>query len=141
MVLCGIPASGKTTLAKELKEKYNAKLHSYDDVKGANTDISSMADVYDRWIKEIKMDIYNGFDVVCDGTNLTEESRKKLLHYLEEFQCEKVLYVLYTPLDVCLKRNAKRANKLPEFIITQSRKMYEAPCRKEGWNKIIIIKS
>lgn len=142
-VLCGIPASGKTTLGRELKEKYNAKLHSYDDVEDANDiAVCSMEEVYSRWMAGIKADINNGYDVICDSTNLTVKQRAKLLNHLKGFDTRKRLYIVNTPVEECLSRNSQRkTGRLPDFVITQSQEMYEHPSYAEGWNEIIFINS
>ena len=139
-VLCGIPASGKTTLAHQLAEQHNAIVHSYDDIPNAwgNRDLDGS--FYSQWMDNIKADLRNGNSVVCDSTALTSFNRKKMLEELSDFNCEKVLCVKAVPVEVCVLRNKGRFREVQEYQIELSARLLEPPAKDEGWDKIYVYK-
>lgn len=137
-VLCGIPGSGKTTLAKQLAEQHNAIVHSYDDIPNAwgNRDIDGM--FQKQWMDNLKADLRSGNSVVCDSTALTSMSRKWILQELAGIDCTKILVVKVVPVDECLRRNKGRFREVPEEQIQLTARLLEAPTPDEGWNQILI---
>ena len=137
-VLCGIPGSGKTTLARKLAEQSGAKIHSIDDVPGAWGKTDMDGKLRRQWVENIRSDLKNGISVVCDSTALTSHSRKWLLKELSEFDCKKVLIVKAVPLEVCLERNKGREHEVPEHQIKMAVQVMEAPTKDEGWDAIYL---
>ena len=131
IVLCGIPGSGKTTLAKTLQ----GKLYSFDELVTVNT-IEGHEETQKQMYKDIQIDLLNGETVIVDHLLITRDKRKELLSYVPS-DCKKICYVLNTPLEDCLERNRNRENRLPDFVITQSAGKYEIPTLDEGWGEII----
>lgn len=141
-MLSGPPGSGKTMLANRLtKDDTNTILHSYDDIPGANTLTSSVKIVRQTWLTNIKRDLESGKNVVIDHVNLTSDKRVNLLNEFKEFDCDKILYILTTPLEECLKRNSSREGvaKLPEFIVTSMYDRFQHPSMDEGWTDIVYV--
>lgn len=138
--LSGIPGSGKTTLAHKLAEQYNATVHSYDELPGANTRASINGSVKQAWVEAIRADLKAGKSVVCDGLNLTVTERKELLSFVADIPCEKVLYMKVVPLETCLQRNRERRARLPDFVVEQSAERMEPPTREERWDAIYVCK-
>lgn len=136
--LCGIPGSGKTTLAHQLAEQHNATVNSYDDLPGANTKASMDGSVKQAWLQAIHADLQKGKSVICDGLNLTVAERKELLSYVADIPCEKILVVKIVPLETCLQRNRERKARLPDFVVEQSAERMEAPTKDEGWDAIYL---
>ena len=138
-VLCGIPASGKTTLSKQLAEQHNAVVHSYDDMPNENTRASMDGSVKRAWFQAIHTDLEQGKSVVCDNLNLMIADRKELLSYMADISCEKILVVKETPLEICLQRNKEREARLPDFVIEQASEKFETPSFDEGWDDMLYI--
>ena len=138
-VLCGIPASGKSTFSKQLAIKYNAKRYCFDDIPESRNSKKSRQAHHKFW-DNISKDL-EFQNVVCDDLNVTVESRQLLLEHLSGVECRKIIYVMTTPLEECLKRNEKRQGieRLPEFVIHSLYSILELPTLSEGWDEIIYI--
>ena len=137
-VLCGAPASGKTTVSKQLVKQHSAKLHCYDNLKNAHSPKLEKL-IHKRMWQAISEDLSNGHNVVCDDLHIKKEWRKNILDALANVECQKILVILTTPLDECLKRNANRVTCLPDFIIHDLYTKFESPTLDEGWDEIIYI--
>lgn len=135
-LLTGIPGSGKTTLAHELAEQHQAKIHSYDDIPNARRNPDKDGEIRNQWIEAMNADLLAGHSVVCDSTNLTSESRKWITERL--VPCKKVLIVKAVPLEVCLQRNKGREYEVPEHQIKMAVQAMEAPTKDEGWDAIYL---
>lgn len=138
-VMCGISGSGKSTLAKQLAEQYEAKSLCFDDMPESRISSKSRQAHEEIWrnvAEEVKTQ-----DVVFDDLNTTIFFRQKLLEQLSKVECKKILYVMTTPLEECLKRNANRQGiaRLPDFVINALHSQYEQPTLDEGWDEIIYI--
>lgn len=133
--MCGIPASGKTTLSKQLKKENNAVLHCFDDLEGSHSFskyLQVRANMWDEIIKEL----LSGNNVICDDTHHKKQWRINLLNTINT-PCKKVLVVMTTPLEECLKRNINREARLPNFILHDIYNNFEVPTLDEGWDEII----
>lgn len=139
-VLCGIPASGKTTLAKQLAQQHHATVHSFDDIPDSWGRPDMEGKFRRQWIENIKTDLNNGNSVVCDCIALTSMSRKWILEELSAFDCEKILMVKAVPVEVCLQRNKNRDRKVPDDHIRLTARMLEPPTEDEGWDRILLYR-
>lgn len=138
--MCGIPGSGKTTLATQLAEQHNAIVHSVDDIPGSwgSSDIDGK--FRRQWIENIKADLQSGKSVVCDSLALTIASRKWMLKELSGFNCEKILCIKAVPVEVCQQRNKNRNLKVSDEHILLCASVLEPPTKEEGWDKIYVYK-
>ena len=143
-LLCGVPASGKTTYSKQLAEEHNAVRHSYDDMPNARVhDYKLSQEVHRQWLENIKNDLLNGRSVVADNTSLNVEFRMKFLSELSNIPCKKVLIIMDTPIDVCISRNSQRqgVERVPDNAIKMAHYFYEKPSPFEMWDEIKVIRN
>jgi predicted kinase len=148
----GIPASGKSTLAKEYEEKGYAVLSSDPvreqmerDLKSGklimpnNTNLNAM--VFDAIKTKAVELLTGGRSVVFDATNLGRKRRMNFKRALYKIECEKICMLFITPPQVCIDRNAKRKGdaKVPEESMYKMLCGFECPNFWEGWDKIIPI--
>ena len=91
-MIVGLPASGKSTYAKELSEKYNANIHSSDVIREElsgdvnNQNINSK--VFQTLHSRIKEDLRNGKNCIYDATNINYKRRMAFLQELNKIPCE-----------------------------------------------------
>lgn len=130
-VLCGIQGSGKTTVAK-LIESMGAKRYSHDELIADNI---SKAQMHQRAVDEL----IKGNSVVLDAIYTTKNQRKQVLFDVANISCKKVVIVMNTPYDECLRRNAKREKPIPQRSIEYTKSLYQLPTYDEGWDEIIIV--
>lgn len=109
-ILCGLPFSGKSTLGKEISEKIDCELISFDSVQQSSAeedkDIS-----YDKVVincrKQIANALAEGSVVVYDNINAKEEHREDLKTIAEFMRLKTQVVYLKVPVAEIQKRRAK----------------------------------
>ncbi len=120
----GLPASGKTTWAKEevLKSKGKTKRINKDDLR-AMLDAGEWSDKNEAHILKVrdKLIIHymsNGYNVIVDDTNLAEKHEKTLQELAQGFQAMfEVKDFTDVPLRTCLDRDSARPNSVGAKVI------------------------
>lgn len=135
-VMFGLPGSGKTTYAN----RFDGIVHHFDDMPGANRKGTNDAAYVEFW-RRIRTDLLGGKDVVADGIHTSKALRRKILDAVSDIGCRKVLIVMDTPLEECLRRNAKRTPPLSDFCIMAINAHKDPPSYDEGWDEIREVKS
>ena len=143
IMMIGLPASGKSTYARELCIKENAILISSDDMRqelyGDIDNQDDKSNLFQEIHRRIKNNLKQGNNVVYDATNISWKKRRQLLWDIKKINVIKECYFMATPYEICLKQNENRERKIPKHVI---KRMYEniyIPQYYEGWNKINII--
>ena len=140
IMMCGLPASGKSTYSKELAEEHNANIHASDSIREElsgdinNQNINDL--VFQTLHKRIKNDLKDGKSCIYDATNISYKRRMAFLNELNKIPCEKICVLMATPYEECLKRNAERERKVPEEVIKNMYMRFDVPYWYEGWNRI-----
>ncbi|MEV5941173.1 AAA family ATPase [Streptomyces sp. NPDC051994] len=126
-VMTGLPASGKTTAAREIVAESGGQCRrvNLDDLRGmldnagargvrSHTAEQAVLALQDAAVREI---LAAGFDVVVDNTHLTPNIPKRL----KAAVAGQARFVVHdftgVPLDECLARDAARANPVGEDVI------------------------
>lgn len=122
LVLQGIPASGKTTYARELVES------DYSYVRVNRDDLRNMRGVY--WIPSqeklisawefdsIRTALSLGFNVVSDSTNLNLSTIATLTNIARELAVEIEFKMIEIELDEAIRRDLLRPNPVGAEVIT-----------------------
>lgn len=139
-VFCGIPGSGKTTLSTKIAIANNAKIYHYDDFK-KEFKRQQFRQTHQRLYKQIIQDLLSDSDVVLDDLHTRLEWRQDLLSAIQDIPCKKILVVMTTPLEECVRRNAQRQGqaRLPDSAIYHLNQRYQPPSLEEGWDDIQYI--
>ena len=138
----GIPASGKSTYAKELKGKgYN--IHSSDSIReelyGDENTQGDPKEIFGILHKRVIEDLKSGKNCVYDATGISTKRRMAFLNTISHIDCKKICLLFATPYEVCLERNKNRERKVPEEVIKRMYMNFNIPYFYEGWDEIKII--
>ena len=143
-ILCGLPASGKSTFAWNFTKSNDIRYVSRDEirfsmVKENEEYFSHEKEVFKKFVGTIAQILINGFDVIADATHLNRISRDKLIRAIDQYTIEYTItyIVLETSLETCMKRNTLREGRarVPDSVmksmaenwedITNSEKSYD----------------
>lgn len=151
-VLCGLPGSGKSTIAKSiLKEEmetegFVTKIFSSDAIReelyGDANILGNHQEVFELLEKRIIAFFRANPDGVAiyDATNLIAKKRRELIKRIAKnavclFEC---IFVACR-LSQCKRRQYTRDRQVPEEVIERMARQFQAPFYNEGWDEINII--
>lgn len=142
-MLVGLPASGKSLLAKKIckenciivsSDAWREKLYGDESIQGDNNKLFELIH------QEIIRLLNEGWNVIFDSTAINYKHRMALLQKLNKLNIKKECIIVATPIQDCLLFNSQRERKVPEFVITQNMwKAFTVPAYFEGWDKIDIF--
>lgn len=139
--LIGLPASGKTTYAKN--NLTNCVILSSDEIRkellGDETCQANNNLIFSTLYKRASQHLLNGEDVVIDATNVSEVERQKALEQFANLNIRRVAIVLNTPLKECIERDKNRERTVGKDVIYKFRKRFIKPTKEEGFDEIIYI--
>lgn len=142
LMLVGLPCSGKSTISKELAEKYNATIFSSDELRiemfGDVNDQEHNQELFVELHKRIKDCLRNCKSAIYDACNVNYKRRMAFLAELKSITCKKICVVIATPFTVCKMRNQVRERKVPLSVIMRMYKSFNVPYWYEGWDDIQI---
>jgi tRNA uridine 5-carbamoylmethylation protein Kti12 len=130
IVFCGIPASGKTTLSKQLTKQYNANRYSFDEMGCLR---------HKELIPHILHSLIEGNNTIVDSTYTLRRARTDLLEAIKDINCKKTLISMSTPLDECIRRNKQRKYPVPQHLIETISSSMQPPSIDEGWDEILYF--
>ena len=143
IMMCGLPASGKSTISKELAIKENAVIHASDELRKELFRDENTNDKNDELFlelhKRIKNDLRDGKNAIYDATNINYKRRKSFLDELKKIECYKECVIVATPYEDCIRQNKLRERNVPDYIIRKMYMNFYVPQLYEGWNEIRFI--
>ena len=138
MLMCGIPGSGKTTIAKKMTNNF-IKYVSRDEIRFSMLNendeyFSKEKEVFEEYMNQINRALKEGYDVIADATHLNRSSRAKVLNRLTIKPDTIIVACACVSLETALERNNKRAGlaKVPESQIRRMAHSIELPSYEEG---------
>jgi predicted kinase len=143
-LLCGIPASGKSSYAAQVdgvwvsRDKIRFSLIQQDEEY-----FSHEKEVFNEFVRQIDKGLSSDGVVYADATHLNEKSRNKLLNRLNLNGVDIVVINFKTPLETCLERNSKRVGKerVPEDVMYKMARSFKPATFYEKYRyKDIITK-
>lgn len=129
----GLPASGKTTWAREFVTQNDQWIRvNRDDLRNMRGKywVPSQEDLITQWENWcVLLALQNGYHVVLDATNLNKDRLMDRVKMFRE-QCPDLKFerkFFDTPVDECLRRDAKRADGVGEKVIINMYDKYLKP--------------
>jgi predicted kinase len=126
-IFCGIPFSGKTTIAKELEKAKGFKRIDLDEIKfsifGNNiedeqVDKDGWDKVYKNMYKEIEDNLKEGKTVVNDTGNFTKNERSLVKNIADRLGVETVEVFIDTPVEVARQRWMENKKTIKRFDVS-----------------------
>lgn len=134
-IMCGMPASGKSTFARKLVDNNNNICYVSRDeirfsiIKNDEDYFSHEKEVFKKFVITIAENLKAEHDVIADATHLNRFSRNKLIRAIDQYITNYTIeyVVLMTPLEICMERNAAREGRarVPDSIMKSMAKNFE----------------
>jgi protein phosphatase len=147
VVLVGVSGSGKSTFAR--RHFAPTQVLSSDACRGLvaddENDQAATPDAFDVLQYIAGKRLRAGRLTVVDATNVQPESRRSLIELAKQHDVLPVAIVLDVPEQVCVERNAGRADRdFPATVIRRQRSQLRRSLRglaKEGFRKVHVLRS
>ena len=142
-MMIGLPASGKSTIAKDIAKSEGAIIVSSDEIRkelfGDINDQSNNVKVFEEVINRAKFYLANKYNVIIDATNINYKKRRHLLNSIDNLHGkDRIAILVATPYEECLERNKLRERKVPEKVIKRMYFNFYIPQYYEGFDDIQI---
>lgn len=128
IIFTGIPASGKSSLYKELFFNSHIRI-SMDLLNTRNKEDKLLQYCFDTQSK-----------MVIDNTNVSKENRKKYIQLAIRNKYSILSYYFESDIRDCLERNKNRKDSINEIGIKAKYKELELPSLEEGFDQILKVK-
>ena len=143
-MMIGIPASGKSTIAKSIPGVYvcpdeiRKELYGDISIQGNPVEVFGVAE------ERIRSAIANGNDVVYDATNTTKYRPDTITEFRNYGATEVNGVFVNTPFEVCVARNAKRSDRsepVPDAVMKWMWKSLteNPPTEADGFDNLVVI--
>ena len=142
--LVGLPASGKSTYAKELLScSENIILISSDEMRkelyGDENNQNNNGELFQIINKKVKENLKKGIDVIYDATNINSKRRISFLNELNKINCYKKCIYFSSTYDHCVYKDKHRTRTVGENVIKRMYYSLQIPMYFEGWDDIKIM--
>lgn len=142
-ILKGLPASGKSTWAKEEVERLNKKT-----VRVNKDELRAMMGGFDKVSEKIVLavrnefireSLLNGKSVIVDDTNLNpkHEHDIAMLTYMTHPTAKVIIKEFDTDVNECIKRDALRANPVGAKVIREMSEQYSFGIPKPEFEPVV----
>lgn len=149
IMMVGLPASGKSTKAQEICDRYNAigescAVFSSDKIReeilGDINDQSRNNEVFEELHKRVLGQLADGKHAIFDATNISYKRRIEFLRKVESKKknIEKICILMAVPMKECCSRNNDRERKVPLHAMERMYTCFDVPYWYEGWDDIIV---
>lgn len=148
-LMCGIPASGKSTFCKKAISLCPSAVYiSRDEIrfsmlKDGEDYFAHEPEVLKEFIRRIDKALNDGYTVYADATHLTPGSRKNILKKLTANPERVNAIFAKIDLETALKRNAAREGRarVPETEMYSMYRNLVEPSEVEGFDTIFILEN
>ena len=145
-MMVGLPGSGKSTKAEQIKNEFGAKILSSDALrkeKFGDEKIQKDAQaIFKVLLNRCAAFLNAGHTTILDATNLSYKKRMTFLKELDrkvDKAFSKICILMATPYEICCERNRSRERVVPDEAMKRMYCSFYTPSYFEGWNDIQII--
>ena len=145
IVMCGLPASGKSTYSQWLEESkvfkrvcpdlIRKELYGDENIQGDGRQVFAIAHFQIKGLGRV------GGNVVFDATNINAKGRKELVQKMRPYFDVIICKWFSTPFETCLYRNALRERQVPKEVIERMWDNFDKPSMSEGFDLVEEIKN
>ena len=134
IILCGLPASGKSTFAQEVKKlietnsKQIAKIVDPDLIRtliSPEFNFTLEKNVRNKHLANIEHFLKIGMIAISDDLNYYSSLRHQLKDIADKLHKRYYIVHISTPLETCLKWNKVRGNPIPNSVINKINKKFD----------------
>ena len=144
IIMIGPPGTGKTFYAEEYIKNNPNTIHLNSDniraelwgdasIQGDNNEVFSL--MQSRAVEALN----NGQSVCYDATNMTRKDRSYIINLCPKF-AKIEAHVVWSPVEVCVKRDVKRERTVGAEVIDKMIKRFQPPYYDEGIDEIQVIR-
>lgn len=145
LALCGIPSSGKTTLARAIKGQFDSGVR----LEIVSTDRWRDEDFYSNFRPEKEHTVRNealentrkliqkGVSVIHDDTNYYTSMRHELYDIARKNKTLFAVVHVTTPVELAVQWNMERENPVPNGVIEKIAERFDVPGSKYAWDRPI----
>lgn len=138
IMLCGLPASRKSTHAKYISHHENAIILSSDDMRvelyGDVNHQSSNGDLFQELYRRAKLNLTAGQNVIIDATNISQKKRINFINDFKQYQKE-VIYISANFVS-CVMADKYREKSVGYSVLDRMYRQLQIPLKEEGWDKV-----
>ena len=145
IILTGLPGAGKSTFSKNLAEILSK---NNIDVIVLGSDLIRESfpiwkEKYEEFIRKSTYSLIgsalNDYWVIVDDTNYYNSMRRDLINIAKKYNKNYAIIYLKAPLDVLIKRNIERGEKIPNEVIKKMYEKFDEPGKKYKWDEPFLI--
>lgn len=143
-LMVGLPASGKSTYAKEMADDNTVVLSSDDYRKKLLGDENCQENneiVFKTLYKDAIELLESGKNVVIDATNINMKARRRVLANFSNMKIVREAIVMATPYELCVSQDKARERTVGEEVIKKFLYRFEIPMSYEGFDVVDIVKN
>ncbi len=151
LVICGLPSSGKTTIAKKVAEILETK-HNISTIIISSEDFKKMASfsyqgfkperetsVKAVFVNTVELALEKGFLVINDDSNYFKSMRRTLRGIARKANADYNIVLVDTSLEVAIKWNKERSVPIASSIIEEINQKFDRPGGEFRWDKPIAV--
>ncbi|MEB3342669.1 AAA family ATPase [Okeania sp.] len=144
IILIGLPASGKSTLARKIVSRYpQCQLISTDAIRAQLFGDETIQGLWLKVWQEVQQQFHQAVNqtslAIYDATNTQRRGRREVIDQARETGFSQIIGLwVDKSLQLCLERNKQRQRQVPEEVIMKmSRQLIDVPpsCA-EGFDEV-----